>query len=101
MSFILIAAGDYNGAIDAIVFENEGVQCVNVPITMDMILENDEQFIAVVRSQDSAVRLAQSSALITIVDSSGRKLPDTTNSTMHVHAFVLHHMQLWWLASPS
>ena len=46
---------------------------MNIPITMDMILENDEQFVAVLRSQDSAVKFSQSSAVITIVDADCKK----------------------------
>ena len=55
-------------------FEYEGEECVNIPITMDTILENDEQFIAVLRSQDSAVKLDRSSAVITFLDSNCRKI---------------------------
>ena len=54
-------------------FEYEGEECVNIPIAMDTILENDEQFIAVLRSQDSAVKLDRSSAVITLLDSNCRK----------------------------
>lgn len=50
-------------------FEAEGQQCVNVTVVMDMILESGEQFVAVLRSQDSAVKLGSSSALVTIMDS--------------------------------
>lgn len=41
---------------------------MNIPIIMDMTLENEEQFIAVLRSQDSAVKIDQPSAVITILD---------------------------------
>ena len=54
--------------IEIIQFESEGQQCVSIPITRDMTLENEEQFIAVLISKDNAVNVDQPSAIITILD---------------------------------
>ena len=62
------AGEDFEGMIETIQFVSEGQECVNIPITRDMTLENEEQFIAVLRSKDSAVHIAQPSAVITILD---------------------------------
>lgn len=42
---------------------------MNISVAMDQILESGEQFIAVLRTQDSAVKLGRSSAFVTIADS--------------------------------
>ena len=79
-----VASADYNGTSEIIQFEDGGQQCVNIPITMDMVLEGEEQFVAVLRSQDSAVKLAQSTALVTLLDA------DCTNSmlTVSIHIYT-------------
>ena len=74
MLFYVTAGEDFEGMIETIQFMSEGQQCVNIPITRDMTLENEEQFIAVLRSKDSAVHIDQPSAVITILDADCMKI---------------------------
>ena len=67
--FMKTAGEDFESMIETVQFVSEGQQCVTIRITRDMILENEEQFIAVLRSKDSAVHIIdQPSATITILD---------------------------------
>ena len=78
-----IAGEDFKGMIETVQFVSEGQQCVTIPITRDMILENEEQFIAVLRSKDSAVHIDQPSAVITILDA------DCMNINLVLHNYYL------------
>ena len=68
---------------------------MNIPITMDMVLEGEEQFVAVLRSKDSAVKLAQSTVLVTFLDA------DCTNSmltvSIHIYTCILCSCDGWLL----
>ena len=59
-----------------ITFESAGQECVSIPITADMILENKERFLVVLRSQDSGVNLGLSSAMVRIIDANSTSLQD-------------------------
>ena len=57
-----------------ITFESAGQECISIPIIADMILENKERFLVVLRSQDSEVNLGLSSAMVRIIDANSTSL---------------------------
>ena len=69
-----LSDADFGEMSSNIYFETSGQQCVNITVEMDQLLESREQFIAVLRTQDSAVKLGQSSAVIMIADSNSKSI---------------------------
>ncbi len=57
-----------------LVFEGPGEQCINIDITMDQILENNEDFFVVLFSQQQRVEVFQRLAQVIISDIEGEKI---------------------------
>ena len=72
--FLILEGSDLDNMSQSLYFTEAGRQCINVTISSDMLVESLEQVVAVLRSEDSAVKLGQSSALIAIMDSDSKKL---------------------------
>ena len=64
---------DYQSLSQTLTFVEEGLICTNVEITEDLILEDDEVFMASTLSNDLAVIIASPNVNITVLDSN-RKL---------------------------
>ena len=63
---------DYNGTSEVVQFTTAGVQCVDIPINMDRVLEEEEeQFSVVLTTTDDAITIGRQSATVTIIDSDG------------------------------
>ena len=71
--FLILEVPDLDDMSQSLYFTEAGQQCINVTISSDMLVESLEQVVAVLRSEDSAVKLGQSSALIAIMDSDSKK----------------------------
>ena len=71
--FLILEVPDLDDMSQSLYFTEAGQQCINVTISSDMLVESLEQVVAVLRSEDSAVKLGLSSALIAIMDSDSKK----------------------------
>ena len=60
---------DFKDLDQAIYFDMPGRQCVNISIAEDGILENNEEFLVILTSDDPAVKIHEQFAPVTIVDS--------------------------------
>ena len=60
---------DFEDVDQAIYFDMPGSQCVNISIVEDGILENNEEFLVILTSDDPAVKIHEQFAPVTIVDS--------------------------------
>ena len=66
------AVMDYNGTSERVEFTAAGVQCVDIPINMDRVLEEEEeQFSVVLTTTDDAITIGRQFATVTIIDSEG------------------------------
>lgn len=70
-------------------FKEAGRQCIDVAISSDMLLESVERVVAVLRSDDNAVKLGQSSALIAIMDSDSKKVAHFSSAKQTTHSFQM------------
>ena len=67
-----IAVMDYNGTSEVVQFTAAGVQCVDIPINQDGVLEEEEeQFSVVLTTTDDAITIGRRFATVTIIDSEG------------------------------
>ena len=67
-----IAVMDYNGTSERVEFTAAGIQCVDIPINMDRVLEEEEeQFSVVLTTTDDAITIGRQFATVTIIDSEG------------------------------
>ena len=63
---------DFDGTSEVVQFTAAGVQCVDIPINQDGVLEEEEeQFSVVLTTTDDAITIGRRFATVTIIDSEG------------------------------
>ena len=63
---------DFDGTSEVVQFTAAGVQCVDIPINQDGVLEEEEeQFSVVLTTTDDAITIGRQVATVTIIDSEG------------------------------
>ena len=67
---IALADVDYQSLAISLTFVSNGTMCTTVQLFVDSSLENEEVFVALLTSNDTAVNISSPSAEIFIVDSS-------------------------------
>ncbi len=73
--FLLFTASDFTPLMDLLVTFEPGagslLECENISITNDTILENDEQFLVALTTPDTDITIRPNIATVTIIDDDG------------------------------
>ena len=73
--FFSIANNDYNSTSVQLTFQRGSVQeCNNITIFSDDVLENVEEFLVQLNTEDPNISIGQGSVTVSILDNNGRSM---------------------------